>query len=173
MSHWLIENIPNLTKLFLSIVLIFLIIIIITRIAGLRTFAKMSSFDFASTIAIGSILATVIMNNGKSILEGAVAIGGIILLQGLFSLLVRKSKIFKKVFTNSPILLMKGNTILYKNLSKTNVSEGDLMAKLREANVINFNEVIAVVFETTGDISVLHSSEKKDVESKLLEGVKE
>ena len=59
---------------------------------------------------------------------------------------------FKKAFTNTPLLLMKGGEILHDNLSKANVSKGDLYGKLREANVISFKEIRAVVFEVTGDI---------------------
>ncbi|MGB3773771.1 MAG: hypothetical protein WA951_00805 [Leeuwenhoekiella sp.] len=55
-------------------VVIFTIIILITRVSGLRTFAKMYSFDFASTIAIGSILAMVVMNSEQSLLKGAIAL---------------------------------------------------------------------------------------------------
>lgn len=51
------------------------------------------------------------------------------------------------------------------------VGESDLMAKLREANVIQLDEVLAVVLESTGDMSVLHSSEKNQIAEKLIEGV--
>lgn len=131
----------------------------------------MSSFDFASTIAIGSILASVVMNTGQSIVKGAVALGGIIAFQTLFSYLVRKTEWFKKLATNDPMLLMKDGKIIYANLEKTNVAEGDLMAKLREANVIHFDEVLAVVLESTGDMSVLHTSENKTLMPKILQGV--
>ena len=58
MENWLTVSAPVLIKTALSIIAIFTAIIVITRISGLRTFAKMSSFDFASTIAIGSVLAS-------------------------------------------------------------------------------------------------------------------
>jgi uncharacterized membrane protein YcaP (DUF421 family) len=57
---------------------------------------------------------------------------------------------------------MDGNTILHNNLKKARVTEGDLRSKLREANVLNLSQVRAVVFETTGDISVLHSSDENE-----------
>ena len=59
METWTFASLSILLKVIVSLVVIFGIIILITRVSGLRTFAKMSSFDFASTIAIGSILATV------------------------------------------------------------------------------------------------------------------
>ena len=70
------------------------------------------------------------------------------------------------------MLIMDGNRILYDNLAKTNVSEEDLIAKLREANVRNFDEVLAVVLESTGDVSVIHSGEGKELDrERLLKGV--
>ncbi|GAA3515581.1 DUF421 domain-containing protein [Aquimarina addita] len=171
METWIYANAQTILKVFISIILIFSIVIIITRISGLRTFAKMSSFDFSSTIAIGSIIAAVIMNSGQSIVKGAVALGGIILFQALFSFAIRKSKFLQSLFTNKPQLLMRNGEILYDNLSKCNIGEHDLIAKLREANVLHFDEVLAVVLESTGDISVLHSSDDTQLMDKILLGV--
>ena len=60
---------------------------------------------------------------------------------------------------NTPILLMKDGKVIHENLKKALVSKADLMCKQREANVLRLSQVRAVVFETTGDISVLHSWE--------------
>ncbi len=59
---------------------------------------------------------------------------------------------------NSPLLLMDGSTVIEDNLRKARVTRGDLRSKLREANITRLSQVKAVVFETTGDISVLHES---------------
>ena len=65
---------------------------------------------------------------------------------------------------------MAGSEILHDNLRKSNMTESDLMGKLREANAFDLDQVLAVIFETTGDVSVLHSADGK-VQPKLLEGV--
>ncbi len=164
-------NIDTAILVILSVFGIFTGIIIITRIFGLRTFAKMSSFDFASTIAVGSILAAIVINKDQGVLKGILALVCVIGFQTLFSFLVRKSNWFKKLFTNKPQMLMKDGEIYYDNLQKCNVGVSDLMAKLREANVHKFSEVQAVIFESTGDISVLHSSAMDGVDSMILEDV--
>lgn len=156
-----------------SVVGIFTAIMIITRVFGLRTFAKMSSFDFASTIAVGSILASIIINEDQNLLKGILALVCIIGFQTLFSFLTRKNNWFKKLFTNKPQMLMKDGEIFYDNLKNCNIGISDLMGKLREANVHKLSEVQAVVFENTGDISVLHSSDKNDVDSIILKDVAE
>lgn len=171
MENWLIAEIDILIKVGISILLIFSITIILTRIFGLRTFAKMSSFDFASTIAIGSILANVVMNTNQSILKAGIALTLIIAFQILFSVFTKKSNIFQKLFTNKPQLLMWQGNVLYENLKRTNVGLDDLMAKLREANVHSLSEVSAVILESTGDISVLHTTDEKKIEDIILTNV--
>jgi len=54
-------------------------------------------------------------------------------------------------------------------LDATRVTRSDLMAKLREANVLRFDAVRAVVLETTGDISVMHGDH---LEQELVDGVR-
>lgn len=137
---------------------IYLAVIIFTRIAGKRSFSKMSSFDFAMTVAIGSLLATTILSSTVSLTQGIIGLAAVYTLQ-LGAALFRRFKVIQKLMDNAPLLLMDGDEILYKNLRKARVTEGDLRAKLREANVIRLEQVRAVVFETTGDISVLHTEE--------------
>ena len=171
MENWIYANEIIIFKTAASVVAIYLIILLYSRVFGLRTFAKMTSIDFASTIAMGSIFADVIGSTDYSIVKGGIALGVIISLQTLYSLFIRKSTVFKKAFTNTPILLMKDGTILHDNLSRANVSKNDLYGKLREANVIELKEVRAVVFEVTGDISVLHTRGDESLAEVLLEGV--
>jgi len=164
-------TLQELIWLVLSVLGIFTIIIVITRVFGLRTFAKMSSFDFASTIAVGSVLASIILNRDYSLLKGAVVLVAIIGFQTLFSFLVRKNDFFKQVFTNKPQLIMLDGKILYESMKRCNIGKDDLIAKLREANVHSFDDVRAVIFESTGDVSVIHNAEGKPLDSQLLTDV--
>src|SRR5690554_1662262 len=164
-------TLEDLLWLVLSVFGIFFIVIIITRVFGLRTFAKMSSFDFVSTIAIGSVLASIILNNNYSLLKGGVVLFTIIGFKTLFSFLVRKVDVFNRIFTNKPQLVMWDGKIIYRALKKCNIGEENLLAKLREANVHDFKDVKAVIFESTGDVSVIHNKENKEVSPHLLEDV--
>ncbi|WP_431136831.1 DUF421 domain-containing protein [Psychroserpens mesophilus] len=171
MENWLYSSAEILIKVVATVVAIFSIIIFITRISGLRTFAKMSSFDFASTIAVGSILATIVLNPDQSILKGAIALAGIIFFQSIFSFLKRKWDWFNELFTNKPMMLMEDGRFLMNNLRKTNVDPKDVYAKLREANVKDKSEVFAVILESTGDISVIHESKYVGLSDDILTGV--
>ncbi len=154
----------------LSSIAIYSVIILYTRIFGKRSFSKMSSFDFAMTVAVGSIIATTVLTESVSFLEGATSLVMVYGLQ-LLAAYLRRYKWFKKIIDNEPTLLMDGQTILWENLKKVRVTEGDLRSKLREANVVNLSEIKAVVFETTGDMVVLHKQNEKTIDDWLLKDV--
>ena len=160
MEKWFEASETSLVAITLSAIGIFILVILYTRIAGKRSFSKMSSFDFAMTIASGSILASTIVLKNVSLVQGAIALLVVYILQ-LVTAYLRRYPTFQKITDNDPILLMKDGEIYYDNLKKARVTESDLRGKLREANVIQLSEVRAVVFETTGDVSVLHSADKK------------
>ncbi|MCW9037026.1 YetF domain-containing protein [Altibacter sp.] len=171
MEKWFEISIPSFIAVIISSIAIYIAVILFTRLFGKRSFSKMSSFDFAMTVAIGSIIATTILSKSVSLVEGVIGLLAVYVLQ-LSAALLRRWKLFQKLIDNQPLLLMDGQQILDKNLQKARVTEGDLRSKLREANVLDLNEVRAVVFETTGDIVVLHTTNaQKQVNQWLLKDV--
>lgn len=64
---------------------------------------------------------------------------------------------------------MRDGVILHEALPYTRVAKDDLIAKLREANVLDLSQVRAVILETTGDVSVLHGDVCAE---ELLQGTK-
>ncbi|MDB2439691.1 DUF421 domain-containing protein [Hellea sp.] len=172
MPNWITTSSSSIVMIVISSTLIFFTLIVFTRLVGLRSFSKMSSFDFAMTIAVGSILASVLLNKSTPLADGVVALATIFALQFTVTMLRKHTNWAASLIDNQPRLLMQGDKILYKNLEKTRVTEDDLFAKLREANVLNLDQVRAVVLETTGDISVLHTSDSDtSLQDKLLQSV--
>jgi len=161
MEKWFAFKELNLLAIVLTAIGIYIAVIIFTRIAGKRSFSKMSSFDFAMTVAVGSMIATTVLSKSVSLWDGIIGLGAVYILQISVALL-RRFEIVKKTVDNSPLLLMDGTNILHENLKKARVSEGDLRSKLREANVIRLKEVRAVIFEATGDISVMHTEDENE-----------
>jgi len=117
----------------------------------------MRCFDLAITITIGSILASVILWQKPALLEGAVALGVLFGLQFVVGTLRKRIPGVTALVDNTPLLLMDGTEVLSDNLRRANVTETDLRAELRAANVTQMEQVRAVVMESTGDVSVLHA----------------
>lgn len=60
-------------------------IILLTRLSGLRSFSKMSSFDFAITVACGSVIASSVVSPKDNIVFGFAALVALFAVQGLIA----------------------------------------------------------------------------------------
>ena len=143
-------------------------VIALTRLAGVRSLAKMSSFDFAATVAMGSALASTLLGS-VPLAAGAVGLALLFALQWTLATLRRRGMLHG-VVDNRPILLMAGETVLEDNMRHARVSREELWAQLRLHGVQRRADVRAVVMETTGDISVLAGP--GGVDDELLDGVR-
>jgi Predicted membrane protein len=158
----------------LSAVALYLLLILYARLVGLRSFSKMSGFDFAITISIGSILTSVTLWQKPTLLEGAVALGVLFGLQFVVGNLRKRLPDVTRLVDNRPLLLTDGPEVLSDNLRRANMTDADLRAKLREANVPRLEQVRAIVMESTGDVSVLHAPpEASPIDDALLRDVHE
>lgn len=173
MTDWFLAPPSTLLAVVLTAAAVYALVLLYTRVAGLRSFAKMSSFDFAMTVAIGSMVASAILNKNPPLVQSAVGIAAIYALQYGVGAARRRWPWVQHLVDNEPLLLMDGPEMLRENMRKGRVTEDDLWAKLREANVLRLDQVRAVVMETTGDITVLHGEAGgTDLQPRLLTGVR-
>jgi uncharacterized membrane protein YcaP (DUF421 family) len=145
-------------------------IIGLTRVVGLRSFSKMTTFDFVMTVAMGSLLAGASRATGwGELVQALFAMAGLFAAQWGIARLRFVSERAETAIQNTPVVLMRDGAIDQAALDVTRVDRKDLIAKLREANVGDMAEVRAVVLETTGDISVMHGGALSE---DLLEGTR-
>jgi len=145
-------------------------VVICVRVIGLRAFSKMTSFDFVTTVAIGSLLAGCVQaTNWSALAQALIAIAALLGIQYVVSRTRKRRDDFEGVISNMPTLLMRDGKFHETALTRTRTARSDIIAKLREANVLHVNDIRAVVLESTGDISVLHGENLDDA---LLDGVR-
>ena len=174
MTDWFAASPTALVGVVLSTLVVYAVLIALIRLVGLRSFSKMSSFDFAMTVAVGSVLASTILSASPPIAQAAVALASLFGVQFVIAALRRHTNWAEHVVDNEPLVLMAGDRMLHDNMKQARVTENDVWAKLREANVLDPCEVRAVVLETTGDISVLHGEpDGRDLHPCLLRGVRD
>ena len=153
---------PALGALLISTVAVYLAVIVLTRLAGVRSLAKMSSFDFAATVAVGSTVASAAL--GSTPLANGVLV--LTLLYGMQYLVatLRRRGALGGLVDNEPVLLIAGDQVLEDNMRRARISREELFSQLRLSGVHRLDQVRAVVMETTGDISVLRAGEPIDQE---------
>lgn len=143
----------------LSAVGFYIGLMMFTRFMGLRSFSKLSSHDFAMTVGIGSILASTVLSDSPSLLQGLFAVGVLFVIQGLVSMIRRKVKPLKALIDNQPIILMAHGEYFWDNLKEANLSTSDVQQVLRKNSIKSKTEVFVVIMETTGDMSVIKNND--------------
>lgn len=172
LSDWVGTGWSQMALIALSAAGMYVTVILLTRLAGVRSFSKMSGFDFAVTVAIGSVLASVITSKDPPLASGVAALVCLFGLQIGMAILRSRFPGLQILADNKPRLIMIGSEIQHDQLKKAKMTESDLWGKLREANVFQFSQILAVFAETTGDVCVLHTADQeRDIEPELLKDV--
>lgn len=145
-------------------------VVALVRIVGLRSFSKMTAFDFVVTVAMGSLLAAAATaTSWRAFAQVLIAMVALLAVQAFLAVLRRRSERLRDLIGNTPVLLMENGEFCEAALRLTRVAREDVIAKIRTANALQLSDVRAVVLETTGDISVLHGSA---IDERILKGVR-
>jgi uncharacterized membrane protein YcaP (DUF421 family) len=172
MTAWFATTFSSLAAAAISAFAIYGCVILFTRLAGVRSFAKMSGFDFAMTIAVGSVIASTALSKSTPLPVGVLVLGILFFLQWLIAKARKNWKTVSRIIDNEPILVMREGEILEGNLKTAAMATDDLWSKLREANVLELEKVRAVIVETTGDVTVLHGDPAVELSPELFSGVR-
>lgn len=134
-------------------------LIVILRISGKRTLSKMNAFDFVITIALGSILATILLNKNVTLAEGLTAFALLVVLQFIITWSSVRVPFIRKLVTGEPLLLFYHGDYLPAALQKARITRNEVRAAIRAAGLGALEEAKAVVLETDGSFSVIRNDD--------------
>ncbi len=140
----------------LSTIVIYLTLVVLVRIAGQRSLARMSSFDYGAAVAFGAVLARTVLLLRPTLLAGVIGLVSLFVTQGALGLL-RQNRTADRLINRPPVLLMAGSALLRSNMHRAHVTEDELRQRLRLAGVRDFDEVQCVVLERNGEVSVIRT----------------
>lgn len=136
---------------FLSIVVLFLI----TELMGKKQISQLNMFDYIIGISIGSIAASLSVDDSINYLDGILAIvvyGGC---ATLISFLTTKSIVLRRFFTSDPCVIMNDGKIHYNNLKKSRLDINDLLQVARENGYYDLSQIKYCILEPSGKVSFL------------------
>ena len=131
------------------------------RIAGKRVLTKLNAFDLVVSVALGSTLATVLLDTNITLPEGLLAFVTLIGLQYIISITAMYSDSFNKLIKSEPKLLFLEGQFLRKAMKKERIKEIEILQVIRSSGLGSIDEAKAIVLETDGSMSVI-SNEPKD-----------
>lgn len=163
----LLEDWSELYRILISALIAYIVLIIILRISGKRTLSKWNAFDFIVTIALGSLLASVIVTKSNRIIEGLFAAFLLILFQFIITWLSTRFEWIKDLVKAKPTLLYYKNEFLREAMKSQRVTKSEILAAMRTSSIGSVDAVEAVVLEADGSFSVIEKSESKEADSAL------
>jgi uncharacterized membrane protein YcaP (DUF421 family) len=136
-------------------------LLLMLRVAGNRPLTQLNAFDFIVNVAIGSTLATVMLNKDVVLADGLLTFALLIIFQLVISYLSKKSGVFNIVIKTNSVLLFYNGEFLDNEMKRHLLTKEELLQAVRSQGISSIEQVKAIILETNGRFSVL----KNDSES--------
>lgn len=133
----------------------FIVALILIRLAGMRPFGKGESFDQIITFLMGAILSRGVVGATPFFSTIASAIV-IILIHKILSKLSIYSKSMGKLFKGNNYVLYRDGEFVKENMQKANISDNDVLEELRlQCKSTKMDNIQEILLERTGKISFI------------------
>jgi uncharacterized membrane protein YcaP (DUF421 family) len=142
----------------------------VIRIMGKRALSKFDAFDFIVTVALGSLLANIVVSKSLTVADGVAAIVVLLGAQYVVVLLSCRWDIFENVVRSEPSMLFYRGQFLREMMRREKVTEKEIVSAMRIAGIPAIEDVEAVVLERDGTLSALRREQSiattlKDVQA--------
>lgn len=142
-------------------ILAYVMLIFLLRASGKRTLSKMNAFDFIVTVALGSTLATVMLNKNIALIDGVLGFFLLIFLQFIITWLSARYKSVSSLIKSTPSLLVYKGTMLKDIMLRERIDEDEIHAIVRDKGFASVEGVDAIVLETDGSLTVIKDTDSQ------------
>src|SRR5690625_1983872 len=133
----------------------YVLLVVVVRLAGKRSLSQLNAFDFVVTVALGSILATTLLNADTALAEGVTAIALLLGLQYILTTVSVRWPRVRQAITARPALLLADGQVQYETLRRQRLTESELRQAVRASGSGDLSLIKAVVPESDGTFSVI------------------
>ncbi|MBX9699049.1 MAG: DUF421 domain-containing protein [Acetobacteraceae bacterium] len=165
------DSVSALLRVIVVGALAYVALVALLRLSGKRTLAKLNAFDLVVTVALGSTLATVLLNRDVALAEGVLAFALLIGLQYLVAFLSVRSPRFGALVKSEPSLLLHRGRFLEAAMRGQRVTREEILSALRASGLPGPEAAAAVVLETDGSLSVLPAAAAPEGGLPVLDGL--
>ncbi len=154
-QNMLFQGWPGIARTLLVGTLAYVTLVLFLRISGKRTLSKLNAFDLVVTVALGSTLSAILLQESIALAEGATALGLLILLQYLVTFASVRSNSVAKLIRSEPTLLVRSGSFCHDAMMRQRITEDEIMSAVRSNGSQGLDEIEAVVLESDGTLSII------------------
>jgi uncharacterized membrane protein YcaP (DUF421 family) len=135
---------------------IYLVLLLVFRLAGRRTLMQMTSFDFVLLLIISEACQNAMLGDDYSITAGMLAIVTLVGADILFSHWKHRSATVERWLDGLPMIIVENGIPLKPLMDRARIDEEDVLAAARQGPGLERMEQIKyAVLEASGGISVI------------------
>ena len=146
---------PTLFRVACSGVILYVVVLLFSRLHGTRTTSRMNNFDWLISVASGSIFGSAVVSDTVTVMQAVVAFATLFALQWTLTKLSAYSPRFYHTVTASPALLFHDGRFLDDKLKAERVTRDEVLSAIRGSSSKNLEGVSAVILEPDGTLTVL------------------
>lgn len=135
---------------------IYLALMVLFKIAGRRSLAELTTFDFVLLMIMGEATQQALLGDDFSLTNSMLVIVTLIVIDVGLSLLKQRSQWVSQLIDGGPTIIVENGKILHKRLRHVRLIEADVMEAARSSQGIETLEQIKfAILERNGKISVI------------------
>ena len=140
----------------LRAVTIYIALMIIMRMAGKRSLAQITTFDFVLLLIIGEATQQALLGQDFSMTNAIIVIVTLVVVDIGLSFIKRQSKTIDKVLDDVPLVIVEDGVALKDRMDKARVDESDVLSAARHLQGLErLDQIRYAVLERSGGISIV------------------
>ncbi|MFP5334868.1 MAG: DUF421 domain-containing protein [Actinomycetes bacterium] len=137
-------------------VAVYLVLLLLFRLTGKRALSQLTTFDFVILLVVGEASQQALLGEDFSIVQAALVIATMLLLDRGSDYLSFRFPTFKRVTQSVPVVIVHDGRLLTEVMAKHHLTEDDVVDAAREKyGLERLDQVKWAVLETSGGISVV------------------
>ncbi len=149
------DNLDKLGRIVLTAVMIYVLIVLITKASGKRSTSQLNNFDWIVTVMIGSLGASTILLESIPFIEGSASIITLYLLQFLVTKYASISPQFSSVLLSEPRIVFYQGQYLLEAMRAERLTRQELECAMRTEGINSLSEIEAIVFESDAKLTII------------------
>jgi uncharacterized membrane protein YcaP (DUF421 family) len=141
--------------LVLRTLVVFLLILVVTRAIGRRELSSMEPFDLILLVVMGDLVQQGVTQSDDSITGTIIVISTLSVLTVSTAYISFRFKRLRPLLEGDPIVLIAGGEVLRTNVRRQRLTVEELEAEARQQSIGSLDDVEYAVLETNGKISFL------------------
>lgn len=134
----------------------YLALMVLFKIAGRRSMAELTTFDFLLLMIIGEATQQALLGDDFSLTNSMLVIVTLIVIDVGLSLLKQRSQWVSQLIDGGPTIIVENGKVLHKRLRHARLIEADIMEAARSSQGIEtLDQIKFAILERNGKISVI------------------